>query len=200
MFLRIPIKGYEDFYEIDYDGNIYSKDRTITYKNGKVVVYKGKQRKPIAYDTGYFGVTLTKNNKVKHFRWHRLVAEHFIPNSDIINKTDVNHIDGDKSNNAPYNLEWVTSKENMEHAVSYGLHNCKGTKNAMCNFSRETVKSWIYSLYHGDKIDSITQRFNCDRNTVNRLIKAEFPGCLGKYSGNYLTRVIKLPDESLQCS
>lgn len=50
---------------------------------------------------------------------HRAVALAFIPNID--NKTDVNHIDGDKYNNHLENLEWVTRKENMRHAFSNGL-------------------------------------------------------------------------------
>jgi len=50
---------------------------------------------------------------------HRLVAKAFIPNLD--NKPHVNHIDGDPHNNNVSNLEWVTSKENVEHAFDTGL-------------------------------------------------------------------------------
>ena len=52
---------------------------------------------------------------------HTLVAETFVHNPDPENKKYVNHIDGNKHNNSASNLEWVTARENQEHAYRTGL-------------------------------------------------------------------------------
>ena len=68
---------------------------------------------------GYMIVTLCHEGVRKNKRVHRLLCEAFLPNPE--NKTQVNHIDGNKLNNCLLNLEWVTPKENSRHAVDTGL-------------------------------------------------------------------------------
>ena len=99
-YKREPVKGYEE-YEVDTNGVVY-----------------GKNGKPLKYSlnpNGYCIVKFSINHLIKGFTIHRLVAKQFINNKDV-NKTQINHIDGDKTNNKVDNLEWVTPKENMEHA------------------------------------------------------------------------------------
>ena len=68
---------------------------------------------------GYHRLRMTIKRERYAFKVHRLVAQAFIPNPD--NKPQVNHIDGNKDNNAASNLEWVTSMENAQHAIKTGL-------------------------------------------------------------------------------
>lgn len=73
----------------------------------------------------YLNVGLSKNGKqVGHFI-HRLVAEAFIPNPDRL--PEVNHKDEDKYNNNVDNLEWITTKNNM----NYGTRNKRISKNLL---------------------------------------------------------------------
>jgi len=62
---------------------------------------------------------LDKDGVSKDVLIHRLIATAFIPNPE--NKPEVNHIDGDPSNNAISNLEWCTHQENMTHAANERL-------------------------------------------------------------------------------
>lgn len=57
---------------------------------------------------------MNKNAIKKNYKLHRIVAIAFINNDE--NKPQVNHIDGNKSNNKVDNLEWVTNLENNQHA------------------------------------------------------------------------------------
>ena len=59
----------------------------------------------------------------KMYSVHRLVALVFIPNPN--NFPEVNHKDGDKSNNKASNLEWVTGSQNVKHSVANGLSTTK---------------------------------------------------------------------------
>lgn len=70
---------------------------------------------------GYERVDLYSNKDKKYLKRsvHRLVAEAFIPNPLL--KPQVNHIDGDKTNNTIDNLEWCTAKENTAHSIKTGL-------------------------------------------------------------------------------
>lgn len=68
---------------------------------------------------GYCIITLNYKGKKYTRKIHRLVAEAFISNPD--NLPEVNHKDGDKDNNHVSNLEWMTTEDNIMHAVNNDL-------------------------------------------------------------------------------
>lgn len=90
--------------------------------SGGVIFNKetGKELKPMKRKTGYMEVCLFDTEHKRHYiTVHRIVAKAFCDNPD--NKTEVNHIDGNKNNNHSSNLEWVTRNENLKHAYDIGL-------------------------------------------------------------------------------
>ena len=68
---------------------------------------------------GYCQYTLCFNSTKKTLYIHRLVADLFCDKPSGCNQ--VNHKDGNKKNNHYTNLEWVTAKENRQHAFDTGL-------------------------------------------------------------------------------
>lgn len=77
---------------------------------------------------GYYRVRVTVDRIKITYKVHREVAKAFLPNPS--NCPQVNHIDGDKTNNAVSNLEWCTNHDNALHAIKNGLweNNFKGAK------------------------------------------------------------------------
>jgi len=111
-----PVVGYENFYEVSNTGCVRSKKRNGT--NGIIL-------SPTTDKDGYKIVGIKTPTEYKKKKIHRLVAQAFITN--IQNKSQINHIDNNRSNNNVSNLEWCTSKENTHHAKIQGR--LKGNKN-----------------------------------------------------------------------
>lgn len=119
-------------YEVYSDGRIYSKTRK-KFMTNKIM------------KDGYVRMEMYKDKKPKMLNVHRMVAEIFVPNPE--NKPFVNHIDGNKQNNDYRNLEWVTQKENIEHAYKTGL-----SKKQLKNTGPLCKK--VY-MYNGDKLMNV---------------------------------------------
>lgn len=117
------IKDYEGIYRISNLGNVYSVRRDSLLKSGMS-------------GNGYLSVILCTDGRRKHFKVHRLVAEAFIENK--LNKPAVNHKDEDKHNNNVNNLEWVTTKEN----INYGTRNIRTSKRIKVIYQDDTYEIW----------------------------------------------------------
>ena len=74
----------------------------------------------IAVHTNRRGYVITCLGYGKSVKIHRVVAMAWIPNPE--GHPQVNHIDGNKSNNSVHNLEWVSNSQNIAHAFANGLH------------------------------------------------------------------------------
>lgn len=136
----LPIKGYEGLYEISNLGRVKSlkkvwyaaiKHRQRNEKNETIL--------KSSHSSHYHRVILIKNKIHTTALIHRLVAKHFIENNE--NKLQVNHIDGNKLNNRVENLEWVSSRENLIHAIKNNLktYKHKGESHSAVKVSCDTL-------------------------------------------------------------
>ena len=94
------IEGYDD-YLIRGNGDVYSLKGKRARK-----LKPGKRHK----NKDYLSVILYKDNKLKNYLVHRLVAQAFIPNPYGFDTVD--HIDGNKKNNCISNLQWLSRGDN----------------------------------------------------------------------------------------
>jgi len=108
--------------------------------NNSISKYKEKILKPNNNNSKkYFRISIMfNNNEYKTCSVHRLVAESFIPCKNY-NNLQVNHIDGNKSNNHVSNLEWCTGVENMRHRREI-LGIKQGINGENCNFAKLSEK------------------------------------------------------------
>lgn len=100
-------------------------------------------------EEGYHRVTINK----KAYRVHRLVAKMFIKNDDL-KKIQINHIDGNKSNNSIENLEWCTAGENIKHACEEGLLESQGRAvNQIDHETKKVIKTFDDMQLAGKKLN-----------------------------------------------
>lgn len=93
------LKFYSNVHKKYYDRELILKEKTNRY--------------------GYKFVALSNELGRKNKSIHRLVAEAFIKKNN--NYNEVNHIDGNKSNNKVNNLEWCSRRDNVLHSYKLGL-------------------------------------------------------------------------------
>lgn len=126
------------------------------------VVMGAAEKKQTQGKNGYKYVTLYANNVGKKLYIHRLMAELYIPNPK--NKRTVNHIDGNKHNNALSNLEWHTDSENIQHAYDNGLNHGSN----ITDLDREVMYT---RFMNGESMQLISESYSFNNVTVSNHIR-----------------------------
>lgn len=170
------IAGYEGLYLISSLGRVKS-----FHGNGKIM-----ERKTVC---GYYpSVTLCKNGIHKTFRIHRLVAAAYIPN--LRNCLEINHKDMNRANNTVYNLEWVSRRENILHAVknkpqmivamNYYNTDVKTMKVKQMDFNGQIIAIWK------NCVEAAKGTGICTRNIHQVASKSEYkPGKTRSQAGGF---------------
>lgn len=128
------IKGYEGLYQVSSLGRVRSLDRKILYSNGKRCFHKGKILNLHSNHRGYLYIGLHKNNIIKKYYIHRLVAEMFIFN--LYDYPCINHKDENQKNNTVENLEWCSYKYNNNYG-NHGKRISSSKSKRICQMSEE---------------------------------------------------------------
>lgn len=186
------IEGLENCkgYKVYEDGTIksYKKRHGHEYI---IVDYPTRTLKPYVTKKGYLKVEVNSRPKKTMFV-HRLVALAFIPNFN--NKPQVNHIDGDKTNNHISNLEWCTNDENHKHKCENGLNVAlKGENHYMYNRDRSlhhankavnqyTIDGELVGTFNSTSLAS--ESVGCHRTTITHALKSgkSAKGYIWKYA------------------
>lgn len=153
------IECYEGLYEVSNTGEVRSVPRKIKIRDFYRKI-PGTHKRPYIDTHGYVAIDLYKGNKREKKKIHRLVMEAFSPVLGSEN-LDVNHKDGDKTNNKIENLEWCTRRENLVHAVETGLTS-QNIRIIASKGGVEYSSESIYGLY--DKLCKV-EDIRCKRKT-----------------------------------
>ena len=116
-----PVVGYEGLYEVSSEGRVRSLKRFYTHRNGKVYCREGFIVRPRKNHNKYLRIALSNNGQKSYFV-HRLVYEAF--KGPIPEGMQVNHINENKFDNHPENLNLMTPKEN----TNWGTGIARGRK------------------------------------------------------------------------
>lgn len=149
-----PIPNFEE-YQASNTGKVKITANSATRKE--------RILKPLIQNRGYYRVALYKNNKPKFESIHRIIAKLFIPNPE--NKSQVNHIDGDKSNNHSENLEWCTARENIDHAVINRMSAC-GERNGKAKLKAIDITLIKEKLNNREPVKDIANAYNVSIHTI----------------------------------
>ena len=159
-----------DCYVCDKFGNLYAVCRRQHSKNGNLVEKYGVHRLLGSVDKyGYITYRMTVDGIKKHLKAHRIMLNAWVGEKPDMS---VNHMDGNKKNNALENLEWCTVAENNAHAIKTGLldpYNQKG------HLRKIPSVDWIslYILYKhcGYSYSELGRMNGCTHDTIKRIVE-----------------------------
>lgn len=170
-----PVFGYEGLYEVSSLGNIRSVDRERDHGFGNATrTLKGRPIKGWINSKGYKIVALSLDGVVANRSIHSMVCDAFHPTSR--NRECTNHLDGNKLNNRPDNIEPSTYSKNNAHAYRTGLKPPvvnAGEKCGTAKLNNAIVLQIRQAAALGESGLSIANRFGIHHSTACRVAKGK---------------------------
>lgn len=162
----------ESLFQVSNFGNFKSKSRKVAssiqpsgFRNIKAKVVNLQDN-----GNGYKQIYVQINNMRIVILARRLIAIYFLENPE--GHPEVNHLDGDKSNNNADNLKWVTKKENSHHAVKTGLikTGADSVKSKLTVDNVACIKR-LYKLNPKFNKLSVARKLGVRDSTIHKIIK-----------------------------
>lgn len=126
--------------------------------------------KGMASGKGYLVASLRADSgEIRRLYFHRIIATLFLPVDTA--RPNVNHLDGNKHNNAASNLAWCTTAENLEHARVTGLNPLHGERNPMAKYSNAQVEQIKALRSQGYSYSAISKAVGCSIMQANRIAR-----------------------------
>lgn len=163
----LDVPEYKGLYAVSDQGRV---KRVSLGANGASKI--GRILKPRPMKSGYLRVGLGKNGQIKDMLIHRLVLLAFSQNINV-NNLQVNHLNGDKSDNNLVNLKWVTQSENVIHAYQELNHRARGETNHMTTLTTEDVLAIRKMANDGVIHRIIAEQFGVTRRSIGRIVNRE---------------------------
>lgn len=164
------IPGYEAYYEVSSLGRVRSLTRRTTDRIGRPFVRYGKVLSLNTEAKGYKSIRLCVETHHQVFKVHRLVALAFLPAVEA--GLQVNHINGQKDDNRPENLEWVTAMENVHHAFANGLGRSNvGSLNNRARLNASDVVAIRSMSKDGMTCAAISRHYQVSESTIRQILK-----------------------------
>ena len=167
------IRGFEGKYQCSNKGRIKTLSRDYWAGRDYTCLRHIEEAvlNPVISKRGYLRVDLRIGSAEKHCqKWvHNLVARTFYDNYDM--SLVPNHIDGIKTNNCIENLELVTTKENVHHAIRTGLRKSKGEDSAKALLTNSQAKEIRLAHIAGVSCKELAIRFNVGIHVIYCVIK-----------------------------
>lgn len=155
-----PVHGYEGRYDVSNMGRVKSLGRKGSGCRKYDFVLS-----PGMGTSGYLMVNLSMDGVSKSTMIHRLVANHFVENTEL--KPEVDHVNTIKTDNRASNLEWVTSSENTIRGLNKGIMNtAKGSMKKRSKFTEEQVHEIKKRLINGEQGAVIAKEFGVNKVSI----------------------------------
>jgi len=141
------------------------------YRDGKVFSRKSGKFLKGSIRGGYRRVTLYVDGYREVYNVHQLVMRVFGEYLAPSDKHEINHIDGNKTNNCIDNLEWVTRSQNIKHAYDNGLIPDRNlSNNSNSRLSLQDRLKIIELKENGKSTKYLAKMYQVHPTTINRVL------------------------------